>query len=144
MPLHAPDTFSSRERTTQSASVRRSSCRFSSDGNVSRCAAPPTVARTSCEPSSASAAQATPEEYPGYEDEKFAYLVASRVEGPAAASGRILRHPRVEKGRIALTLCTAEGVVREVVTRRDADAWRAARKVESGDAWGTARAPDEP
>jgi len=80
----------------------------------------------------------------GYEDEKFAYLVASRVGVPAAASGRILRHPRVEKGRIALTLCTAEGVAREVVTRRDADAWRTARKVEWGDAWGIARAPDEP
>lgn len=71
----------------------------------------------------------------GYEDEKFAYLVASRVAAPERAAARVLRHPRVEKGRITLTLCTEPGVARQVVTRRDELAWRAARKADWGDPW---------
>jgi len=70
----------------------------------------------------------------GYEDEKFAYLVVSREADAARAEARVLRHPRIEKGRILLTLCTSDGVQRQVVTRRDA-AWRAARKSDWGDAW---------
>lgn len=71
----------------------------------------------------------------GYEDEKFAYLVMTRDADDAPAPSRILRHPRVEPGRIALTLCTTHGVERRLVTRRD-EAWRAARKAEWGDAAG--------
>ncbi len=70
----------------------------------------------------------------GYEDEKFAYLVVSRDADEERAEARILRHPRAEKGRIALSLCTPEGTRRRIVTRRDAT-WRAARKVTWGDAW---------
>lgn len=70
----------------------------------------------------------------GYEDEKYAYLVAARDGAVERATARVLRHPRVEKGRIVLTLCTSAGVDRQVVTRRD-ESWRAARKAEWGDAW---------
>ena len=45
----------------------------------------------------------------GYEDEKFAYLVVSRDADEGRAEARILRHPRVEKGRIVLALCTPAG-----------------------------------
>jgi ribosomal protein RSM22 (predicted rRNA methylase) len=73
----------------------------------------------------------------GYEDEKFAYLVATRavpaIDRPPA---RVLRHPRIDKGRIGLTLCAPEGTQRVVITRRD-DAWAAARKATWGDAWRT-------
>ena len=48
----------------------------------------------------------------GYEDEKFAYLVVSRDADEERAEARVLRHPRVEKGRIALSLCTPEGTAR--------------------------------
>ena len=73
----------------------------------------------------------------GYEDEKFAYLVASKGSGESRPQARVLRHPRVEKGRITLTLCTAEDAVRKVITRREAS-WHAARKAEWGDGWTTA------
>ena len=56
------------------------------------------------------------------------------VEGVRSRSrpqARVLRHPRIEKGRIALTLCTPDGAERKVVTRRDAS-WHAARKAELG------------
>jgi ribosomal protein RSM22 (predicted rRNA methylase) len=72
----------------------------------------------------------------GYEDEKFAYLVATRRPVAAARPARVLRHPRIEKGRIGLTLCTPDGADRVVVSRRDA-AWPAARKASWGDAWPT-------
>ena len=72
----------------------------------------------------------------GYEDEKFACLVASPEASLTRVGGRVLRHPRVEKGRIVLTLCASDGTHhRQVVTRRD-EAWRAARKAEWGDDWG--------
>jgi ribosomal protein RSM22 (predicted rRNA methylase) len=78
----------------------------------------------------------------GYEDEKFAYLVASRGRDQARPQARVLRHPRIDKGRITLTLCTAEGARRQVITRRDA-AWSAARKAEWGDGWATAPDADD-
>lgn len=73
----------------------------------------------------------------GFEDEKYAYLLVAREAHPERAEARVLRHPRIEKGRIALALCTPGGAQRQVVTRRDA-AWRAARKVDWGDPWPTA------
>ena len=72
----------------------------------------------------------------GYEDEKFAYVVASRAPVAADRPARVLRHPRIEKGRIGLTLCTADGAERVAITKRDA-AWPAARKASWGDAWRT-------
>lgn len=73
----------------------------------------------------------------GYEDEKFACLVVARDATVERASARVLRHPRVEKGKVGLDLCAPDGVHRVVVTRRD-EAWRAARKVAWGDAWAVA------
>jgi ribosomal protein RSM22 (predicted rRNA methylase) len=72
----------------------------------------------------------------GHEDEKFSYLAVSRRPEDGRAAARVLRHPRVEKGRIQVTLCTPDGLRRDVVTRRD-PAWRAARKVEWGKTWPT-------
>jgi ribosomal protein RSM22 (predicted rRNA methylase) len=70
----------------------------------------------------------------GYEDEKYACLVVTRQAGVRRAATRVLRHPRTEKGRVTLELCTPGGAVQSVVTRRD-ETWRAARKVEWGEAW---------
>jgi len=72
----------------------------------------------------------------GYEDEKFAYVVATRRAVPIERPSRVLRHPRIEKGRIGLSLCTPDGAERVVVSRRDTT-WPAARKARWGDAWRT-------
>lgn len=69
----------------------------------------------------------------GYEDEKYSYLVAARA--PATHSSRILRHPTVNSGFIQLSLCTAGGLEKITVTKRDKAAFRAARKALWGDAW---------
>lgn len=49
----------------------------------------------------------------GHEDEKYAYLVASKA--PHTHSGaRVLRHPLKKKGYILTTLCTNEGLEQKV------------------------------
>jgi ribosomal protein RSM22 (predicted rRNA methylase) len=76
----------------------------------------------------------------GYEDEKFACLVVSREALSPIADARVLRHPRVEKGRTGLTLCTRSGLEQVTVTKREAS-YRAARKADWGDAWRDAPGP---
>lgn len=68
-----------------------------------------------------------------YEDEKYAYVAASRVEGlPLAA--RVIRHPQVRRGHIRLVLCTAAGVRHVAVSRSSREAYRRAKDL----AWGSA------
>lgn len=70
-----------------------------------------------------------------YEDEKFSYLVVSRTPVGRAAN-RVLRHPRVGKGRVDLRLCTTPpGITGVVVTKRNAEDYRAARRTDWGDSW---------
>jgi ribosomal protein RSM22 (predicted rRNA methylase) len=69
-----------------------------------------------------------------YEDEKFSYAILTRT--PAnPASARIVRHPVQHKGHIELELCTPAAIERRTVSKRDRDAYRAARKAEWGDEW---------
>lgn len=67
-----------------------------------------------------------------YEDEKFAYLIVSRKEHTLAAA-RILRHPRKGKGHVAFTLCTPEGVKEKIVTKKEGELYRLAKKKQWGD-----------
>lgn len=69
-----------------------------------------------------------------WEDEKLSYLVAVR-DGAKPAAGRILRRPEIDKGRIGLRVCALEGARDETVTRRDPEAWRAARHARWGGEW---------
>lgn len=75
----------------------------------------------------------------GFEDEKLTYVAAlapaSELE-LARPAGRVLRHPETRPGHIRLELCTREATLdRLTVTKRDKEAFRAARKVEWGEAW---------
>src|SRR5690606_26427435 len=70
-----------------------------------------------------------------WEDEKFAYVAVSRHPADRRAA-RILAPPRTGSGKIALKLCQADGVaVEKLFTRRDAGAFRAARRADWGDAF---------
>jgi ribosomal protein RSM22 (predicted rRNA methylase) len=71
----------------------------------------------------------------GYEDEKYSYvaLVRNAVDLPM---GRIIRRPLQRPGLIVLETCTASGLGTERVTKRDRDAFRAARHRIWGDDWG--------
>jgi len=71
----------------------------------------------------------------GHEDEKFSYVAAARVPA-GTAPGRVLRHPQQRKGLVSLQVCTsADGIVLELVSKRQAELYRAARDVAWGDAW---------
>jgi ribosomal protein RSM22 (predicted rRNA methylase) len=74
----------------------------------------------------------------GYEDEKYSYVALVR-EQFGLPEARVLRHPHHHPGLIELELCTPGGVEQRRVTKRDKDAFRAARKAEWG---GALRAPD--
>lgn len=67
-----------------------------------------------------------------YEDEKFAYLAATRTLPAAPCAARVLRHPQVASGRITLTLCGGGRAYARVVTKKD-PLWKRARKAEAGE-----------
>ena len=70
-----------------------------------------------------------------WEDEKFVYIAASRHAG-AAPQARVIAHPRASKGLVSLKLCQRDGTAADkVVTRRDGDAFKAARRADWGDAF---------
>ncbi len=70
-----------------------------------------------------------------FEDEKFIYLAASRSR-PENRPSRVLAPPRAASGRVMLKLCRGDGSRADrLVTRREGDAFRAARRADWGDAF---------
>ena len=70
----------------------------------------------------------------GFEDEKYSYVIASR-QSPSQTLGRVLRHPQIRSGHVKLELCEPQGLGTEIVTRRDRDRYKLARRVKWGDSW---------
>jgi ribosomal protein RSM22 (predicted rRNA methylase) len=70
----------------------------------------------------------------GHEDEKFSYIVASKVEAPAAAA-RIVRHPQKHGGHVQLALCAPDGLKSTTVSRSQKQAYKLARNARWGQAW---------
>ncbi|MFJ8633698.1 small ribosomal subunit Rsm22 family protein [Streptomyces sp. NPDC093568] len=70
-----------------------------------------------------------------YEDEKFAYVAATRLPATPAPA-RVVRRPQIRKGQVLLDLCETEpGLRRTTITKRHGDLYRAARDTDWGDAW---------
>lgn len=69
-----------------------------------------------------------------WEDEKYSYLAVSRRPGLAAAA-RVIGSPKAASGRVRLKLCRRDGAMAEtLLTRRDGEAYRIARRLGWGDA----------
>lgn len=68
-----------------------------------------------------------------YEDEKFCFLAVSKTP-QNRCKARILRHPRIESGKITLRLCTENGIHDSVITRKS-PLFKSARKADSGDSF---------
>lgn len=69
-----------------------------------------------------------------FEDEKFAYCAFARF-APVLPSARVLSQPRTGSGKVLLKLCLEDGHVAErLLTRRDGEIFRAARRLGWGDA----------
>ncbi|MFG2112326.1 small ribosomal subunit Rsm22 family protein [Streptomyces sp. NPDC048718] len=73
-----------------------------------------------------------------YEDEKYAYVAATRFP-VTPAPARITRRPQIRKGQVLLDLCGPDGLGRETVTKRHGPLYKQARDIDWGDAW-----PPEP
>ncbi|QGV80915.1 small ribosomal subunit Rsm22 family protein [Streptomyces ficellus] len=70
-----------------------------------------------------------------YEDEKFAYVAATRFPVTPAAA-RVTRRPQIRKGQVLLDLCTSDdGLRRDTVTKRHGTLYKAARDAAWGDEW---------
>lgn len=69
-----------------------------------------------------------------FEDEKFAYLVAGKDFAPIERGKRVLATPKVDKGAVTLTVCVPDAPEERRVARRDKDAYRAAKRLDWGDA----------
>ncbi|MFJ9832262.1 small ribosomal subunit Rsm22 family protein [Streptomyces sp. NPDC101169] len=70
-----------------------------------------------------------------YEDEKFAYVAATRLAAEPAPN-RVVRRPQIRKGQVLLDLCEAEERLgRTTVTKRHGGLYRAARDTDWGDPW---------
>ncbi|MEU7703073.1 small ribosomal subunit Rsm22 family protein [Streptomyces sp. NPDC039028] len=69
-----------------------------------------------------------------YEDEKYAYVAATRLP-PSPAASRITRRPQIRKGMVLLDLCGPDGLGRDTVTKRHGPLYRQARDAEWGDSW---------
>jgi ribosomal protein RSM22 (predicted rRNA methylase) len=70
----------------------------------------------------------------GYEDEKYSYLVVARPGIGDRAPGRVLRRPEENKFSVTLAVCAPDGLEARVVPSRDKAAFKAAKKLDWGDA----------
>ena len=67
-----------------------------------------------------------------YEDEKFSYIAVSKMK--TDKKDRILRHPKIENGRITLKLCTTEGdIEKTTITKKEKEKFKIAKKLNNGD-----------
>lgn len=71
-----------------------------------------------------------------FEDEKFSYLIATRLPATPAAS-RVIRPVRKLKHGIELSLCQPGGLAQRLVARRQKRAYRLAAALQWGDALGS-------
>lgn len=68
-----------------------------------------------------------------WEDEKYAYIAASRIT-PQPYAARIIGTPHRASGRISLKLCESNGTASDrQISRRDGDSYKTARRSDWGD-----------
>ena len=67
-----------------------------------------------------------------YEDEKFSYISISK-EPIETKYSRILRHPIIETGKITLKLCTEGNIEEKIITKKDKEQFKLAKKKKCGD-----------
>ena len=68
-----------------------------------------------------------------YEDEKFSYISVTKELNFEKNIIRVLRHPKIESGKIGLRVCTSNGIEDIVVTKKDKERFKIARKVKCGE-----------
>ena len=67
-----------------------------------------------------------------YEDEKFSYIAIAK-DDVTSDGMRILRHPDIRKGNIGLRVCDSQGIRNTIITKKDGELFKKARKSSAGD-----------
>lgn len=67
-----------------------------------------------------------------YEDEKFSYIVFSKVHAKQALA-RILRHPIINKGYSEFKVCTKDGIKDIKLSKKNGDIYKISKKKSAGD-----------
>lgn len=68
----------------------------------------------------------------GYEDEKYSYIIASKVQ-VKLPDARIIRHPKTHSGHVELSLCAQSGLEQKTISRRHGALYKQIRKCHWGD-----------
>ena len=81
-----------------------------------------------------------------YEDEKYSYLIMGKtshaptdlmtdhgIDDPITPQGRLVKKPRLRKGHVIMSLCTASGLVEKVVSKSDKELYKRVKKKSWGD-----------
>lgn len=68
-----------------------------------------------------------------YEDEKFSYIAVSKEMFEKSDFARVLRHPKIESGKITLQICSKNGISEKVITKKDKELFKLAKKASCGD-----------
>lgn len=69
----------------------------------------------------------------GYEDEKFSYIAISKNKIEKISKRRILRHPKIENGRILVKTCTMGEIKEEIITKKNKEEFKNLKKKNVGD-----------
>lgn len=69
-----------------------------------------------------------------YEDEKFSYVSVCKENFEKNDCVRILRHPKIEPGKITLQVCSKDGIYEKCVFKKEKELFKKARKLKCGDA----------
>lgn len=67
-----------------------------------------------------------------YEDEKFSYLIARKTPVPLP-EGRVMHQPQKRSGHVNLNVCTQGKLVNRIVSKREGEIYKRARKLDWGD-----------
>ena len=70
-----------------------------------------------------------------FEDEKFSYIAISKEKIDLNDNEylRILRHPKIENGRVTVKLCQNGEIVEKVITKKDKELFKKVKKKNIGD-----------
>lgn len=68
----------------------------------------------------------------GYEDEKFSYIVFSKVSIKRNESV-ILRHPQINSGYVKVKLCDRNGIQEKIYSKKDKELYKKIKKMGAGD-----------
>lgn len=70
----------------------------------------------------------------GYEDEKFTYIAISKEKIENLKDGyRILRHPKIENGRVIVKVCKNGEISEKIITKKDKELFKTVKKKNIGD-----------